>query len=287
MCAKYLYRGNEDDAIVEELQDRAVEGDTHTVYHARLLAPDEVKQGDRLDRLPWNGLQQTEVGVTGGVSSSLRAAQQFTGNNDYVMVLDAGAADFERVLYEYEWFNEHPGVLDHILTTSSGEVRIENDTRAHYGDLVGAATKKKRMNEPNYTAVRHWSLSGDLPATSARSRFADEAEWVAEAESASLAGLIEGVVSVTRPLNLKTEWSKGRDAIPKDAPPAEEIVHEVYEQYRDVLPEWTTYYLIVAKGRNIFTARDDSIPVDNIKMAYRDDGRIPPESVPDRFRGVG
>lgn len=287
--AEYVYRGQEDDAMVEELQDRAIYGEEHTIYRGELgsiaALPDD-PTGMKLDDLGWVDRRTEEVCVTGGVTSDLAQTHRFNGASSYSMVLDSAVLPFEPIQYEYDWFNRHPGGLDHIASHAAGEIRLERRGSGIRDSLRGLAKTTARLNEPNVTEVRDWGKGDTLPGMGPRTKFADEAEWVAFRCEVSLKGAIEGVVSVVTPLDIRVAWTRGKEMIPKDAPDYTEIAPDVYEQYRDPLPEWTTYYLLVVddfqdyKKSNFGGWREQ-----DVLAAYRDDGEIPPASVPPRFRG--
>lgn len=281
----YVYRGNEKDAFVEELQQRHIAGQMHTIYWGTLVTePSDRPVRERLDSLDWVDLYTTEVGVTGGVTSSLIQTKRFSDGDNYAMVLDANAVPFEPIEYDYDYFNENPGYLDHILSSANGELRV----KIAVGDynLRGAVTRKPMMSEDDYMMIREWGTGTDLPGTGSRSRFADEAEWAAPQESVPINGAIEGVVSFQTPLDIRVSYTRDKDMIPKDAPPYEEILDEVYETYREPLPPWVDFYLLVLSNFDGHKRANGGWRPDDIAAAYRDDGRLEPAQVPARFRGV-
>lgn len=282
--AEYLYRGNETGAFVEELEDGTIYGQHHDIHRGELASVPDDARGRRLDSLDWVSIERDSVPVTGGVTDALAQTKRFSGGENYAMVLDASALPFEEIQYDYDWFNDHPGAYDHVLANAAGEIRLTGPGRPPQGQLYGAAEKEARLNEPDYLQVREWGTRTQLPAMSSRSRFADEAEWVAFQESVSIGHAIEGVVAFKRPLGVRVLYSEGRDLIPKDVDDFEDVLPEVYEQLREPLPPWTTFYLLVADVND--RAPFGGWYADDIEAVYRDDGRVDPENIPPRFRGV-
>lgn len=282
----FLYRGAGSEELAAELATGAVEGQRHDIYNGNLQSNREKDyEGELLSSLDWAGgrtPRRTTVGVTGGVTDSLVQTKRFSDGENYAMVLDGSVLPFRKIEYDYEWFDRHPGALNHVLTTADGEIRLTG-RRGAPGKLFGTVDERRVKGEKGLR-VEHWGTGSDLPATSPRSLFAEEDEYVAFRDGVSIRGAVEGVVSFQDPLSIRVAYAQGRDMKPKEVD-FEEALPEVYEMLRDPLPPWATFYLLVADV-------DDSNPSggwdpDSIKAAYRDDGRVPPENVPPRFRGVG
>lgn len=283
---QYLYRGNEDEPFVEELREGAITGAQHNIFRGHLLTVPDDPVGDDIEDLDWGpaGLEQVEVPVTGGVTDSLAQTHRFSGGSNYAMVLDADAVPFEEIQYDYYWFNDNPGVFDHVLSSSAGEIRLLDETFDPPGDLWGTVKYQALMSSPDYYKIRHWGTGTDLPATTPRSGFAEEEEWVAQQEEVTIKGAIEGVVSFVEPLGVRVRYTRGRDMVPADAPRYDEILAEVYESYREPLPEWTTFYLLVIDDLQDYKNSEyGGFRQEDILAAYRDDG--PVDEVPPRFRG--
>lgn len=286
-AVEYIYRGNEEEPLVEELERGAIHGSKHDIYRGELnTMPTEPPYDVDITSLDWESLVVGSQAVTGGVSDSLAQTRRFSGANSYAMVLSANDTIFKPIEYTYDWFNENLGVYDHILSSATGEIRLTGDGHRRGGDLYGSVKKRVRMDRPNVTEVRHWGGRGEIPGFGG-SRFEDESEWVALTKDVSLSNAIEGVVSVQEPLSIRVKYTRGKDMIPKDAPSYDQILGEAYERYRDPLPPWTNYYLIVVEDFQDYKKEPrGGWATDDILAAYRDDGEVKPEHVPAKFRGA-
>lgn len=292
---KYVYRGNEDEPFVEELHSRNITGGEHTIYKASMFnIPAEVERRTPLDDLDFHKLTKETVHVTGGISTSLAQTRRFTGRNKYAMVLDAQCIPFEPIEYSYDWFNANPGAHSHIRSSADGELRVGEASLGGGGpsryNLVGNVKNHVRMSGPDYLATEGWyskgRSSGSLPGTGPRSAFADEAEWVTFQSSGSIAGAVEGVVSVIEPLDVRVAYTRDKSMIPGDAPPAGEVAAEVYDMYREPLPGWVDYYLIVVDDFQDYKRGDGGWLESDINFACNEQGRVEPVDIPPKFTGT-
>lgn len=280
---EYLYRGAGREQLVEELQNRAIEGSPHTVYNGELpAAPDTSPEGERLDSLDWEYLVPNEAWVTGGVTSGMIQTHRFSERDNYAMVLNRDAVPFLEVEYDLEWLDNHEGFLDHILSSSTGELHV---TAPEIGQhrLYGSVEENARLNKPDETLIRHWSGDG---RDYAMGMFSEEQEWLAGAKEVSLRGAIEGVFAWSKPSGIRVKYARDKDMIPGDVDDWRPVLPEVYETLREPLPEWTTFYLLVTDLQSAKNNSFDGWKASQLDAAYRDDGEIQPSAVPAKFRGA-
>lgn len=294
---RYVYRSNGVESLVDEVRRGYVQGGTHRIIHGELaILPMEDPIGTEVDDLPWvpTRRQEDEVPVTGGVSSSLAQTRRFSGGGKYAVVLRAGQTPFSPIEYSYDWFNENPGAMSHIQSSSDGELWIEFDGGKRigrgrkYGDLYGTFTTKPMVSGPRKTEVRNWKGTAPISGTNPGSTFADEQEWVTLSERADISGAVEGFVSVLEPLSVRVEYADGRDMIPGDAPAAEEILEDVYQSKAEPVPDDMPYYLLVVDDFRDFqnTGYEGWRPED-IRAAVVGGTRVDPADIPPQYRGKG
>jgi len=288
--ADYLYRGvNLTYGTPSVLSDGVIEGESLLVIEGSALAPDKtVSRNTTLNELGgqvvWATRERYNTGVTGGVTHRLMGSARFGGGRRTRVILDANQLPFQRVYYEYDWMDDHPGVLPHILTTSAGELRVRFNglwaiiTKTKYGP-----EKWKSLPLDQQYKIEHWSAD-DLPATNPNSQFAEESEWVAMQDEVSVDGAIDSTVHIL--------GEKRRS----DTPPEErafDVLNEVEREH----PETQDYphYVLVVKNRHKQTGGPYGL--DEIVAAYgRTTGRadrpggsafpLDPEEVPHYVRGV-
>ncbi|MFW5950401.1 MAG: hypothetical protein ACOCR6_03590 [archaeon] len=283
---EYLYRSNQDEQFVEEIERGSIRGADHRVWRGSLgMMPSDSPVGDEIESIDWDRLLPSSQPVTGGVSGSLAQTRRFSGSKKYAMVLSRYDTVFTEVEYNYDWFNEHEGVYDHIRSMSDGEIRLTGPGRRFGGDLYGTVKREAQLDGSRVTKIRHWGGEDELSGM-AGSRFEDESEWVAMQDEVVIGSAIEGVVSVVEEQSIRVAYTRGKDMIPKDAPPYDEILPQAYEYYREPLPPWTTFYLLVVDDFQHYKLTEyGGWREEDVLAAYRDDGELEPSQVPPKFRG--
>lgn len=283
---RYVYRGNDHEEFVDELRRGEIRGGEHTMYSGQFGGtPPRDAVGELVGELGWGSFNETDVAVTGGVTDTLAQTRRFNGPRRYSMILDAPAVPFEKVVYSYEWFNEHPGAYDHVLSTSDGEIRVTGRSGPQTGALYGTASDGMLAEYGRGLRVRHWGGKGELPGMEG-SRFEDESEWVASQPSVDISDAIEGVVSVKEPLGIRVEYSQDKDMAPKDVDSYENVLAEVFEEYREPLPDDIPFYLLVVDDfRDYKNTSYGGWRTQDIIAAHNETGRVEPENVPAKFRG--
>ena len=294
---RFLYRGNDLPDLVEEVRSGRVEGMTHDIYTGESLAPFEAggrePVGENVEDLPWdpqNDLRVVEVPITGGVSSSLAQTHRFNGAKNTSVVLSASEVDFRPIEYSYDFYNRNPGVYAHVRSSVDGELReLQRKVPDHdLGTLTGFVKKKVLSRRPNYMAVEGYSSEGNLPGTSSNSLIAQETEYFVPEKSASISGAVEGFVTVIEPLSARVTFAEGKDMVPGDAPPADDILEEVFESYTEPIPAGHDHYLLLVDDFQDYKTTDyEGWRVSDIRSAVLNGSRIDPADVPDHFRGDG
>jgi len=293
---EYLYRGNDLPKLVEQVESGVVRGDTHDIYTGESLAPfdwDGDPVGEAVEDLDWDPLDPlrvVEVPITGGMSSSLAQTHRFNGSKNTSIVVDASKVDFQPIEYSYDFYNRHPGVYAHVRSSVDGEIRetqmgvMEHDL----GSLTGYTDEKVFADGRRVMSVGGYSPQGDLPGTSSNSLIAQETEYYTPTESASIRGAVEGFVTVIEPLSARVTYSEGRDIVPGDAPPATEILEDVYRSYNGPIPPRYDHYLLLVDDFQDYKEPDyEGWRVSAIQAAVLNGNRVQPADVPDHFRGDG
>jgi len=95
-------------------------------------------------------------------------------------------------------------------------------------------------------------------------------------------------VTVNEPLGVRVAFTRGKDMVPGDAPPAGEIAEEVAAERAAELPPGVPYYFLVVDDIGAATERTpESWPERTIQHAVGPGGeRVPPSAVPKHIRGV-
>lgn len=276
--AQYLYRGfNLNYGDPSALTSSVINGSECHLLRGRVYEPHKtVAKRSALSEAGWvEDPRLEDVAVTGGVSHSLPSTRRFRGSNGLVAVLDNDQCvpQFQRVHYEYDWFDNHPGAICQVLTTADAEIRLDDE------GLWGIA-----VHQPNDKwLIDHWS--DDLPAISSNSPFADEAEWMAMAGQVDVSDAIKGVIAVTN------EWSlyiSQRDSTDTDKATFD-YERAAYDKHAHLRSELSYYdgplYLLVAPDKG--NPEPDLYTNEHLKYIY--DGSIyrDPEDVPRQFRGWG
>jgi hypothetical protein len=284
----YLYRGASGVDIATELRNGAIQGGDRKIYYGT-IPEDDIPlniRGMDLREFPWqDGMWEGTEQITGGVTDSLRQTLRFSGADNFAMVLDGTALPFEPIQYDYEWLDFEPGVFTHMVSTSDGEIRIQQPgDRRQYGQLWGAVDKIPRASGDGETwNIQNWGTGTELPGTTERSGFAREQEYIAHRGEVAVNHAIEGVVSFLVPGDIQRRWAKENETYPDDAPPVEEALPGAYEWLRDKLPAGVSLYVLVTDDTG---KSSGGFEPDDLIAAYRDDGAVQPASVPARFRGA-
>ena len=211
---RYLYRGGSVENVVAELDSQRVTPTESPILTGPV--PDgPVESRTRLDEL--GSFTQTGTAhVVGGFTDNMAATRRFRGSKGLILVLDSDEhrlRDVEKVEYTYDYMNENPGVLPHVLTTATGEIRDES------GDLWGIYNSSPlRPEGPRVNIIDHSGGEGNLPATSADSMFADEREWVnPDSEwGQGLRGVVKAVIGVyaVSGVDVVSKWEELFNTLP-------------------------------------------------------------------------
>lgn len=292
-AVSYIYRGNELPDLVKEIETRTVSGGTQQVWTSPepVINEGEVA-GEEVSSLPF--FEAVKVPITGGFSDSLAQTHRFNGSNNTSLVLDPSNLPVSPVEYTYEYYNQNPGVYPHVRSSVASELRHQTVgfRGPEVGKLIGytdSGPRSARDTTIVETVDRVELTNGaNLPGTSANSLIAEEKEWVAQANSVNISNAIEGVVTIKEELGVRSAFTAGKDMIPKDSPPAREVVESVYESLNNRIPNEIDHYLIVVDSIGDAADRDpQAYPERVIDTAVGPRGRkIPPSEVPPRFRGV-
>ncbi len=275
--AEYLYRGfnlNYGDPPV--LTDGTIEGSECHLIRGEVYEPHKtVAQRSAFTEVGWvDGWRMDDVAVTGGVSHYLPSTRRFRGSNGLAVVLnnDRCSPKFERVYYEWEWFDDHPGAICQILTTTDAEVRLDDK------GLWGTATQQPSGK----WLVDNWGKDS-LPAITTDSMFADEAEWIAMSGEVAASNAVEGVVALwtERDLYISQRDSTDVDEATFDYRAA---AADAYDHIRSEIPYYDgPLFLLVAPGKNF--PEDTPYNDDQLEYIYDGSSYRTPESVDRKFRG--
>lgn len=272
-----VYRGGDIEEFNDTLLRRGrIEGGTSHIFHADPAYPEKhVEKRTPVSEVPFDsdGLGASEsVGITGGVSDDITATRRFRGTYGLVAVMDAAATPFEKVQYDPEWMENHPGTLEHILTTADGEIYLPD------GRLW--AILDQRPSGAYH--IDHWGRD-NLPATNPNSRFADESEWIAQSSSVDVMKALDGLVSVWDGRGPGVRYRSMHDDV-DDILDNEAVVPEVYDHVRDQLHRVIEpfYLLVTQKGAD---SSPGGYSPEEIELAYDGDQFLDPASVPAKFRG--
>lgn len=288
--ADYLYRGVDlSHGTPPVLSEQRIEGENPLIVEG--AAPNRNKTVTRNttlaeleDQVRWAQRETHRAGVTGGVTHRIMGSARFGGGKRTRVILRSGALPFERVYYEYDWMDDHPGALAHILTTSAGELRVQFEglwaiiTKTNYGP-----EKWRSLPFEAQYKIDHWGPDS-LPATSSGSRFAEESEWVAMTDEVDVSGAIDSVVHVI-------EDNRIRDKEPERA--AFDVLHSVEEDHPETQNH--PHYVLVVNRRH--KQSGGPYGIGEIAAAYgrkSGGGRRPgdsafpiePADVPDHVRGL-
>jgi hypothetical protein len=248
----YVYRGGDVKTIREELEDGRLPATEYPVYTF-----DTSQQ-----TFPWETTEPDTAIVAGGVTDDLAATRRFRGSRGVALIMDPTDRFFPYgpIDYNYDYYNANPGVLPQVLSSTSGEVRDLN------GDLYGVFADRPTATGGRSFSMEHTVDSG-LPATSPRSRFADEREWAATGLEREAVGIrnrwVEGVVGIL---------ADGRGDL-----------QEFYTTLFETMPVLADIYTIRVTGEPDGEVWDSA----SIVEAIGPGGEMRPSEVPSRFRNGG
>jgi hypothetical protein len=267
-----LYRGFDVDRIPDSfLTDGEIQGSECTMFTGS--APGSggfsPERGDTVTDIPWRDMQSESVWVTGGVTDDIRQTRRFRGTEGTVAVIDNDGTEpqFEQVQYDPGYMDGNPGVLCHVLKAANAEIRPN-------GELMGIANRRPSGNY----IIEHW---GDLPATSSRSMFADEREWIARSESVDAD--VQGVVAITN------EWSvyiSQRDSadIEQGSFDVEQGIQDYYAGLNSKMDAYDgPLYMVVYSGKGGVGGSD--IDLERVWRVYDGEKFIPPGDAPSWIAG--
>jgi len=288
----YIYRGDELPDLTRDLRRGVVTGSSHRV----LTRAEPVMEADSLEGVEVGQigfLEHTTVDVTGGFSGSLAQTHNFNGTDNTSAVLNADRLPVSPIRYTYPYFNENPGVYPHVRSSIASEIRHQTRSWGEHdlGTLIGFTDMGPRSARDMsiVETVDRIEFDGDnLPGTSTNSLIAREREWVAMTDEVDISGAVEGLVTVEEELGVRAAFTRGKDMIPADAPPAGEIVEDVYASLNEEVPSNIRHWLLVVDSIGDATDRDpEAWPVQSIQHAVSPRGeKVPPSEVPPQYRGI-
>lgn len=190
-----LYRGGDIEALSRGVLSGEMRGYEATIYRGTLRDPNQPPPERRaaIGELEFTDpidIPGESHYVIGGVTDELNATRRFRGTQGIVAVMDGDQLPFERIQYDYDFYDERPGVLEWVLTTAGGEYR---DSRA---GLWAVLNESPQADGTRILRVEH-SKPHNLPATSPDSMFANEREFVALQETLDVSGALRGALSLT------------------------------------------------------------------------------------------
>lgn len=287
--ATYLYRGVDlNHGTPPVLADGVIKGESPLIVEGSALSPGKtVTKGTTLGELvmqvDWYDENTYNAGTTGGVTHRIMGSARFGGGLRTRVILDNSRLPFERVYYEYDWYDDHPGALPHILTTSAGELRLKDEGLWAIIEKTRYAPEKWRsLSFDQQYKVQHWGAD-NLPATSDNSPFAKESEWIAPQEDVDVSGAIDSVVHVLGRKRRSDKDPKRRafdtfNRVEKEHPETQNHPHYVLVvtgRHSETGGPYELDEIVTAYGRTSGSARQagDGLPLD-------------PTDVPDYVRGV-
>jgi hypothetical protein len=288
--ADYLYRGvNLYRPVPPVLTDQTIRGETYpvlvgTTNNRYKTVPPNTTVASLEDQVVWYLLETYEASATGGVTDSLMSSVRFGGGLRTRVILRAEGLPFMPVTYSYDWMDDHPGALSHILQSARGELRLRLFGLWALLDYV-AMDPKKRRTLPLSEQLKVAAFGPDsLPATSPDSRFATENEWIAMTDEVDVSGAIDSTVQIVSE-RMNPEDDSRQYAV--------ETLREVEEETEETRQH--PHYVLVVTSRHNQTG--GPYEVREIVVAYgRESGAasrpgegadfIEPSDVPPHVRGV-
>lgn len=254
---RYIYRGGSVEDMADELDRGRVESAEYPILTG------EVPDGKVADRTPLRDVgtfdQTDTANVSGGFTDNMASTRRFRGSKGVILVIDSQdnrRRGVEKVEYTYEYMNDNPGVLPHILKTAKGEIRDKNgDLWGIYKDIPTARGSRKKV-------VEHSGGEGNLPATSSDSMFADESEWVNPDSPVgqTLRGGVKAVIGVynVSGIDIVDKWEELFNTLPTLA--------DIYTFHitGDIDGVWDESVISTAVGPS-----GDVVPVEDVPTALR------------------
>lgn len=186
----YYYRGADLKRLNSvELTQRRVPGNDFPVYYAS-MTDEQIREG-------WNAQgvhnldhvidRETTESIVGGFTPNLPAAIKFSKSTTppgAVLFLDRDKLNppVERIEYDTEWFDEHPGMMAHVSTLNNGELRVN-------GKLYALLSEND-----NGWFIREWGRDR-IESRATSPTFQGEDEFAARAESVNLDGAISYIAT--------------------------------------------------------------------------------------------
>lgn len=278
-----LYRGVNVETLREEILDTGIIRTTECdiirgAIDGDPMGPPVPQRGDKLTDLNWAGDQFTvesdATAVVGGMTDRIGMTKRFRSTWELVVVFNASLTRFEPIEYSREWMNNHPGALCHVLTTADAEVRLESE------GLYGIAEHQPDVGGGRTWRVEHW---GSLPATSEKSRFANENEWVSFNPLERIGDAVGGIVSLMSERSVGLTYRRITDG--EEIPDARDVAPEVYGALMEKLNRPQERVVLVVPKDN-GSKVDEMWPVSQIAFGYDKSGFLAPEDIPPSFRGV-
>lgn len=238
--SEYIYRGGDLDTVAEMARSGRVRGaECGEITGSFNGDPPIVQTSGRLEEvtdLDWAtgpSIRDDVHPVTGGFTDKFGQTKRFQGSLGTVAVLDRSKVNVQKVEYDREWMDNHPGALCHILTTAGYEIRLDGE------GLYGIAKSQPLAGGGRAVYVSEW---GSLPATTPESRFANESEYIGFSQVVSVGNALEAVVSRLSEGVLARRARSVSDSAPDSG---REAARMIYDHIRREVPTTTPVAVIV------------------------------------------
>jgi hypothetical protein len=276
--AQYLYRGGDLDTIAEMARTGRVTGAECGEITGSFRGDPPIVQTagrpDSISDLDWDTgptVRDEVYPITGGFTDQFGQTKRFQGSYGTVAVLDRAEMNVEKVEYDREWMDNHPGALCHILTTAGYEVRLDGE------GLYGIASSQPLARGGRTLRVDHW---GSLPATTEESRFANESEYVAFSQVVSVGNALEAVVSRLSEGVLERRAKSVSDSDPDSA---EDAAQMIYDHLKRQLPLRVPVAVIVTDDGA--SRVDEAWLEPSVNFVVTEDGVQDRGTIPQYYRG--
>lgn len=276
-----IYRGSSLPRLNrDEFVQNAIDGKAIDVWDATADMKELEDAGPSLTAihdLPWKSIERSDVPVTGGLTDRLGVAAFFgqeSGQLPTTLYLDTNRVegDVFEVMYGYNWFNQHPGVLAWIDTLTHGELYVN-------GNLLGLVD----FNNEGVPFIQHWGKDRMI-ARAQSPTYITEREIVAITQEIDLDQALLGVGSFytdlpgtsVEPKHVLNEQD-GYDLRPRLGSDDEDISVMTQEEVIEVLHDlWTDQsklvpdvYWSIVLGQNVRDTKALSeITDEELKFAY-------------------
>lgn len=278
-----LYRGSDIKGLNQnEFKRGRIEGESYPVWYSS-ATEDELRESRNAHGI-WKYEDEIErredVYVTGGLTDLLGPAVNFSttlgGAPGAVIILDRDKvqSEIERIEYDLEWFDAHPGVMAHVSTLYNGEFRAN-------GELYSMMSE----NDNGWVFYEYGRDRVESRATSPT--YQGEREFFTFAESIELGGAVDAVatyggttgVSTSTLANYLKEVGMYQDRLGRFVPYDDDkdviynedyrgLAEAVHEAMLDLMEYRPTDYYIVAVDSMNDVGNDPEIERDNFRFVY-------------------